>query len=429
MPAVEFNTAAKKRLLLNARSNKRGKKSKLMNPRRTSKRRIFMGIHNGREGEEPLEGHASSSSPTGNVTGTERPDISNVEEPEEESETEEESEPDWWPMFPGPANQVLGKMGIFLFEVLLFPRDVEQDRLLIPVEAALEYFTPLANRQETYKLKIEITDHQKSHWHMTVTYEPSECSFVVENKWKRFVAWNRLEIMDVLRFYKTVPISYDFHYLVELVKRRSPLIIPEFKLENFMFQLPLTDRDIRFQRLFISAEDVHKHWPKVGVPADTHYFERLYFSDDLNAALWGIKIAYEIDSYRLMLADYFTKHNLEKGDMIRFYRPVHPLHSRHFLIEYEKGVGNQTQSEIVATDDTMDRGSDGQGDGVRGGTDRGSNRDGNPTQSETATTDDTMDRGSDGQGDAGRRTHSRGRKWWKFGCCMAMKSNARTEES
>ncbi|KAF7121464.1 hypothetical protein RHSIM_Rhsim13G0048500 [Rhododendron simsii] len=372
----------------------------------------------------------------------------------------------WWPMFPGPVNQVLGKMGIFLFEVILFPRDVEQDKLLIPVEAALEYFPPLANRQETYKLKIEITDHQNSHWHMTVTYDPSVCSFVVENKWKRFVAWNRLEIMDVLRFYKTVPISYDFHYLVELVKRRFPLIIPEFKLENFMFQLPLTDRDIRFQRLFITSENVHKHWPKVGVPADTHYFERLYFSDDLNDALWGIKIAYEIDSYRLMLADFFTKYNLGKGDMIRFYRPVHPLHSRHFLIEYEKGGGNLTQSEIVATDDTMDRGGDGQGDGVGGGTDGGSNRDGNPTQSETAATDDTMDRGSDGQGDGGGhgtergsnrdgnptqaetattddtmdtvsdghgdgrgRTHSRGRKWWKFGCCMAMKSNARTEES
>ncbi|KAI8523276.1 hypothetical protein RHMOL_Rhmol13G0060600 [Rhododendron molle] len=102
--AVQFNTAAKKSLFLNARSNKRGKESKLMNSmgRRTSKRRIFLGIHNGeehrgkmshnrgigtgREAEEPLEEHAVSSSPTGIATGTQRPEISNVEEPEEESE-------------------------------------------------------------------------------------------------------------------------------------------------------------------------------------------------------------------------------------------------------------------------------------------------------------------------------------------------------
>ncbi|KAI8531070.1 hypothetical protein RHMOL_Rhmol11G0109000 [Rhododendron molle] len=58
----------------------------------------------------------------------------------------------------------------------------------------------------------------------------------------------------------------------------------------------------------------------------------------------------------------------------------------------------------------MDRGGDGQGDGGGRGTDRGRNR----------------------QGDGGGSSHSGGRKWWKFGFggyCMAMKSNARTEES
>ncbi|KAI8531069.1 hypothetical protein RHMOL_Rhmol11G0108900 [Rhododendron molle] len=117
--------------------------------------------------------------------------------------------------------------------------------------------------------KIEICNPQNSVWQMTLTYDPSECSLVVENKWKRFVAWNRLEILDMICFYKSVTISYDFHYLVEIVKRRSPMIIYLFKPENFMFQLPLTDRDIQYKRLFITAEDVHKHFSAVGIPADS----------------------------------------------------------------------------------------------------------------------------------------------------------------
>ncbi|KAE9446376.1 hypothetical protein C3L33_21730, partial [Rhododendron williamsianum] len=250
------------------------------------------GIGTRREGKEPIEGHASSSSETAIATGTRRPDISNVE-PEEEFES-------------------------------------GRQRLLIPVEAALEYFPPLANCPETYMGKIEICNPQNSVWQMTLTYDPSDCSLVVENKWKRFVAWNRLEILDMIRFYKSVLISYDFHYLVEIVKRRSPMIIHLFKPENFMFQLPLTDRDIQYKRLFITAEDTCTSFTLVSLP-----------------------------------------------------------------IEFEKGGGNLTQSETEATDDTMDRGGDGQGDG-------------------------------------GGRSHSGGRKWWKFGfggCCMAMKSNARTEES
>lgn len=90
-----------------------------------------------------------------------------------------------------------------------------------------------------------------------------------------------MKTLDKICCYKPVPCSDDNHYLVETVKRRYPNTIPEFKFENFMFQLTLTDMDMRYKRLIIFAEDVFKHFSAVGIPAGTHDVERLYFTDDL----------------------------------------------------------------------------------------------------------------------------------------------------
>ena len=46
-------------------------------------------------------------------------------------------------------NMVAANMGIFLFEVYLTCTDVKGDRLLIPVEQALNHFPPLVNRHST----------------------------------------------------------------------------------------------------------------------------------------------------------------------------------------------------------------------------------------------------------------------------------------
>ncbi|XP_058196591.1 uncharacterized protein LOC131312684 isoform X1 [Rhododendron vialii] len=353
-------------------------------------------IGTGREGNESLEGHASSSSQMAD-TGTQIP----------EEESELGSAISKRPVVSGALTKVGEKMGSFLFEVLVTPGDVMLNKLLIPEEAALKCFPPLADCQEPYKKKIKISDPQNFDWPMTVRYDPLELFFILENKWQIFAISNNVETLDKIRFYKPVPRSDDNHYLVEIVKRRYPNTIHEFKIENFMFELPLTDMDIQYQMLIIYPQDVREHFSEVGIPDGTRDIERLYFTDDLNVHFWDIKIGYYRDFYHLMLADFFTEYNLEKGDMISFYRPVHPLHSRHFLIAFVKGGGNGTQSE-TASDDTMVGGSDGPGDGGEAGTDRGSNR----------------------QGDGRGRSHSGGRKWWKLGfgcCCFPTKSNARTE--
>ncbi|KAG5514809.1 hypothetical protein RHGRI_036005 [Rhododendron griersonianum] len=114
------------------------------------------GIGTGKEGKEPLEGHASSSSQTAvkdtrRLHRTHRLGILNEEESKEELELGSRTA-----MISGLPTKVGENMGNFLFEVLVTPRNVYLGRLLIPVEAALKYFPSLANHQETYEEKIEI---------------------------------------------------------------------------------------------------------------------------------------------------------------------------------------------------------------------------------------------------------------------------------
>lgn len=71
--------------------------------------------------------------------------------------------------------------------------------------------------------------------------------------------------------------------------------------------------------------------------------------------------------YMLKFSEKFVmENNLEDGDLIRFYIPVRPLHSRHFLIEFVKGGGEMLELSQVS-------GTAGNGNGNRG-TDGGGNR-------------------------------------------------------
>ncbi|XP_058196601.1 uncharacterized protein LOC131312689 isoform X3 [Rhododendron vialii] len=362
------------------------------------------------EGKEPLEGHASPSSQTlgkdmHRLQRTGRLDISNMEEPEEELELGSRTA-----MISGLPTKVGENMGIFLFEVLLTLSNRYRGRLLIPVEAALKYFPSPANRQETYEEKIEITDTQNRDWSMTLKYLRSECFFVMDSNWQSFLLRNHFDGMDVIRFYKPLPVCYNNCYLVELAKRRYPGIIHELNPENFLFELPLTDVDILCKSLFIPTKEVKSHFPAVGIPAKTHHMERLYLTDEQNSE-WRMKIACFRGLFRLMMEEFITERNLVEGDTIRFYKADQPsLNSHHFLIGFVKERGDPTESRSAAVNDSTDRGSDREGDGGGGGADRGGNR----------------------QGDGGGGSSSGGRTRWKFGfgdCCMALKSNARTEES
>ncbi|KAF7151944.1 hypothetical protein RHSIM_Rhsim02G0117200 [Rhododendron simsii] len=377
------------------------------------------GIGTPREGKNPLEVHASfSSKPTVSAHGR-APEISTTEEPGIEIELGSL-------LFSGSPTKVGDKMVFFLFEVLVTQGDVTRGRLLIPVEAALQYFPSLADRQ-AYKEKIRmqhISDPARiTDWLMFLTYDKSECCFVVDGIWQMFVTLYHLEVGDVIRFYKPSPVCDNDRFLFEIVKRRHAEIIHEFNPENLLFQLPLTNEGIQRKSLFIPAEEVSNHFPAVGIPAaETHHMERLYFTDDRNrqhcvkiVCCRGIFQLMEEEFitegiFQLMMEEFITERNLGEGDTIRFYKAdLQPkMNSRHFLIGFVTGRGDPTESGTAAVSDNTDRGGDDrEGDGA----DRGGNR--------------------QGHGEGGHR--SGGRKWWKFGlggCCMASKkSNARTEES
>lgn len=208
-------------------------------------------------------------------------------------------------------------MGNFLFEVLLTPSNRYLGRLLIPVEAALKYFPSLANRQETYEEKIEITDTQNRDWSMTLKYLRSECFFVMDSNWQSFLFRNPFDGNDVINFYKPLPVCYNNCYLVELAKRRYPGIIHELNPEKFLFELPLTDVDILCKSLFIPTKEVKSHFLAVGIPAKTHHMERLYFTDERNGE-WRMKIACFQGLFRLMMEEFITERNLVEGIQLGF---------------------------------------------------------------------------------------------------------------
>ncbi|CAL5353433.1 unnamed protein product [Camellia sinensis] len=232
--------------------------------------------------------------------------------------------------------------GILLFEIKLSASDIELGRLAIPVERAMDYFSPLSI-PKVYEEQIEITDTQKDDWYMTLTYDPVECTFMISIGWQGFVEWHELEAMDVIRFYRPVPRVHNNHFLIDYIKGQDAEtnnIVQEFRQENFLFQLQLTPTDVGYCRIIIPKEDVRTHFPAVKIPTVTHKMERLYFTDTQNKD-WCMKIIFssQVDAYMIIngWGRFVKKHNLEAMDVIRFYKPVQPLHGWHFLIDCVKG--------------------------------------------------------------------------------------------
>lgn len=107
-------------------------------------------------------------------------------------------------LFSGSPTKVGDKMVFFLFEVLVTRGDVTRGTLLIPVEAALQYFPSPADLQ-TYQENIHmqhITDTPPIVWLMFLSYDKSECCYVVDGIWQTFVSNYHLFVGDVIRFYK-----------------------------------------------------------------------------------------------------------------------------------------------------------------------------------------------------------------------------------
>ncbi|KAG5514810.1 hypothetical protein RHGRI_036006 [Rhododendron griersonianum] len=238
--------------------------------------------------------------------------------------------------------QVSENMGIFLFEMRLTQRDFEQGRLVIPLDLILPYFPPLANaanRRNNYSRTIQVTDPENTHLNLLMRFDVSESALVHEGDlWKETFQMFKTEATDMIRFYRPVLMAHPYHFLVDFGSST-----PEFKPENFLFQLELKHYGIAFRRLVVPTEEVRKHFPHV-----TRDEMIMRFTDTQNKS-WLMKILFVSHTYMLVLEeDFVIDKNLKDGDVIRFYKPVRPLHTLHFLIELVKKVAasttNPTQS-------------------------------------------------------------------------------------
>ncbi|GFZ02077.1 hypothetical protein Acr_15g0006860 [Actinidia rufa] len=241
---------------------------------------------------------------------------------------------------------------------------------------------------------------------MTLRCDLSEYAFMMDNEWSNWwselVRWHKLKAMDVVRFYKPLQPLQENHYLIDFVKRSQQVAsIPEFRRENYLFKVQVTAASIMSRRLIIPTEAVRSHFSAVGIPAETHGMERLYFTD-AQIKEWIVKImVYDSSNptYILILEEAFvSEYDLENEDAIKFYKPVQPLNSRHFLIEFVK------RGEAV-TDTSQSGSAENEGDGDDGGQGSSSRDDGT-------------------RGDSNRQVggHSGGRKGkrfgWKYLCGM-----------
>ncbi|KAH7836985.1 hypothetical protein Vadar_008187 [Vaccinium darrowii] len=339
--------------------------------------------------EEEEEGNGSSLISTADATDTEvscKKTMKRSEKVVESGETSTEERAD----------------RLLLFEVCLIQSEAKMDRLLIPKELALVHFPPLANRRNTYSGRIKITIPEESSSMVTVSFNTTENAFViVGSKWWReyVIRRNDLRPMDVIRFYRPVPAAHKYHFLVDFVRRAKQQIknVPEFKPQNFLFQLNFTNTGSKTRTIAIPRQvEVRNYFPVVGIPVETLGIVRLQFTDARNND-WLVKVTVIVpnSTTRLYTMKFSEKlvveNNLEDGDLIRFYKPVQPSHARHFLIEFVKGHGEMLElSQVSGT-----AGNDGDGDH---GTDVSGNREDEDEGATSGRDDNQCDGGGGSRG-------------------------------
>ncbi|KAF7121414.1 hypothetical protein RHSIM_Rhsim13G0049100 [Rhododendron simsii] len=294
----------------------------------------------------------------------------NVQQQEEEVAAAEEH----------PADE--GPEPVFLFEVFLIQGDVEMDTLLIPRELASDHFPPLLNRY-TYSEHIQITEPEGLISDVQVGFLAVESAFVIaDDWWKEYVNRNGLRPLDAILFFRHVPGAPNNHFLVGFVRRtdQQNMNVPEFRTQNFLFHLSFTHWANTVRLVSIPTEEVRHHFPAIGIPSESVGKARLHFTGALNNE-WPVTMILAPTPttvhHMMTLSDKFvTENNLKVGDLIEFYKPLRPLHSRHFLIKVAEGAGQMLEQGQGSGSAAKDGDGDNDGDGTGGGGNRKGNKKG-----------------------------------------------------
>ena len=166
---------------------------------------------------------------------------------------------------------------------------------------------------------------------------------MIVRKWEDFVNNHGLEPSDLIQFYRPVPCWATNHYAINYVRRwEVPAKIPDFTRGNFLFRLELTSSDVGYSRLFIPSREVAIHFPAIQIPPLSRKKEIVGFTD-AKIKDWYMDVILNSSEFYRIIDEWngFVKaHDLGAGDVIKFYKPVQPSHTKHFLMEYVKKEGD-----------------------------------------------------------------------------------------
>ncbi|KAH7846815.1 hypothetical protein Vadar_018503 [Vaccinium darrowii] len=198
-----------------------------------------------------------------------------------------------------------------------------------------EYSFPLDDSEPTGILLFEVQHNQE--WQVSFTHYTEEKAFMIVKGWKELSDWHNWDHSVVIGFYKPVPLLSINHFLVKFQRMVETLPkFPEFRRENFLFQIELTTSDIGYSRLFMHSKEVEIHFPAIKhVPKTKRKKEIVRFTDAKNKDWYMDVVYYNANSYMIIKEweEFVKERNLVARDVIKFYKPVVPLHLRHFLIE------------------------------------------------------------------------------------------------
>ncbi|KAI8524085.1 hypothetical protein RHMOL_Rhmol13G0122000 [Rhododendron molle] len=234
-------------------------------------------------------------------------------------------------------------------EVFLFEMEVPStNRLIIPFELASTHFLLLDTRKsnEKHVETLEFTDSLNREWYMPIQYYRDEHGFMILSGWQKFSTQYNLQPLDLIRILKPVPRLHTHHFLIEVEKKQGTVEIPEFREENFLFQIELDQSDIEFRRVFLARDDV-RNFPGVKMQRNSGEKKIMRFTDAQCKHWYMNIIRYSEEKYMVIDGwDEFVKERgLEAGDLVGFYRHEHPCHRKHYLIGIVKKEGRRSPGQ------------------------------------------------------------------------------------
>lgn len=160
--------------------------------------------------------------------------------------------------------------------------------------------------------------------------------------WQQFSTQYNLEPMDLVRIFEPVPRLHTQHFLIEVEKKHAMVEVPEFKEENFLFQVELDRSDVEFRRVFLARDDV-RNFPGVKMQRNSREKKIMRFTDAKCKDWYMNIIRYSEEKYMVMDGwDEFVKERgLEAGDLVGFYMHGYPCHMKHYLVGIVRKEGRR----------------------------------------------------------------------------------------